>query len=806
MNKHLYTVAFFLGALGIVWMGVGFIDSSILALVMTAIIGAVYVFGALELRQFRSATSTLTKALEVIPENITELGDWLLSVPASLQNCVRLRIEGERVGLPGPTLTPYLVGLLVMLGMLGTFLGMVVTLNGAVFALEKTTDLEAIRSALAVPVKGLGLAFGTSVAGVAASAMLGLMSALSRRERMLSGQLLDTKIATVLRRFSLTHQRQESFKAQQLQAQALPLVVEQLQAMMAQMADMNRQLGLELSQRLLSNQESFHSSVKGVYTELAVAVDHSLRESLSQSAHVAGESLKPVVEAAMTAIARDASLMHERMADTVQTQLDGLAARFRLATTSVADNWTAALSRHEQASTSIVTRMDSTLLGFNDIFEQRTSALVETWAAALNRHEQASAGVVTQMGSTLAGFNDTFEQRSSVLVDTWTAALSRHEQASAGVIAGVDSALEKFSDTFEARSGALVASVGEAYASLQTDHSARDTAQQLAWTESLKVMAEVLTLELQKMGSQTLSQQQEICSTLTRSVQDITEHAQTSTSNSLDETTRLIASAEALMHSRIAAEAHWLEQHRERMDQLANLLRTELGALKVEEAARGDAAVERLGQLQTALTSHLTTLGTALEEPITRLIQTASEAPRAAAEVIVQLRQEISSNVARDNELLEERSRIMETLNALLDAINHASVEQRDVIDSLVASSAVALEATGSAFSDNVASEAAKLSDIAAHVTSSAVDVASLSEAFGFAVHSFSEANEKLIANLQRIEGAMDKSMSRSDEQLAYYVAQAREIIDLSMMSQKEVLEGLRQLPANQAMLAEEAR
>ena len=146
----------------------------------------------------------------------------------------------------------------------------------------------------------------------------------------------------------------------------------------------------------------------------------------------------------------------------------------------------------------------------------------------------------------------------------------------------------------------------------------------------------------------------------------------------------------------------------------------------------------------------------------------------------------------------------METLNSLLDSIGHASVEQRAVIDSLVANSAVALNHAGIEFSEKVSAEAAKLSDIAAHVTSSAVEVSSLSEAFGFAVHSFSQANEKLIANLQRIEGAMDKSMLRSDDQLAYYVAQAREIIDLSIMSQKEIFEELRQLPAKQALLAEE--
>ena len=734
LNRHLFTVAFFLGALGVVWAGVGLIDSSFLALAMTTIIGAVYLFGAFELRRFRQATSALAAALAAIPDNLSDLGDWLAGVPPSLQHPVRLRIEGERAGLPGPALTPYLVGLLVMLGMLGTFLGMVVTLKGAVFALEKTTDLQAIRSALAVPVKGLGLAFGTSVAGVAASAMLGLMSALSRRERMLAARLLDTNIATVLRRFSLTHQRQETFKALQLQSRALPEVVDALRAMMARMEGMSQQLGQQLSQRLLSNQEDFHSNVKDVYTDLARAVDTSLRESLSQSAHAAGESIKPVVEAAMSGIAREAKLMHERMADTVQMQLDGLSARF----------------------------------------------------------------------------SDT----AATVADTWTAALKSHEQASAGIAANVDRSLEAFNATFEQRSGALVATVGEAYASLQTGQAERDNQQQQAWTQSLQATAAALTRELQQAGAQTLSQQQKICDTLTRTAQDITEHAQASASKTLAETTRLITSAEELMRSRIASEAHWIEQHRERMDQLAGLLRSELGALKDEEAARGDAAVERLARLetalQTALTNHLITLGAALEEPIARLIQTASEAPRAAAEVIGQLRQEISNSVARDNALLEERSRIMETLSALLNAINHASLEQRAVIDSLVASSAAALDASASAFSDDVATGTAKLSDIAAHVTSSAVDVSSLSEAFGFAVQSFNEANEKLIANLQRIEDAMDKAMSRSDEQLAYYVAQAREIIDLSMTSQKEVLEELRQLPrqlpAEQAMFAEEVR
>ncbi|MDE2442276.1 MAG: DUF802 domain-containing protein, partial [Betaproteobacteria bacterium] len=145
----------------------------------------------------------------------------------------------------------------------------------------------------------------------------------------------------------------------------------------------------------------------------------------------------------------------------------------------------------------------------------------------------------------------------------------------------------------------------------------------------------------------------------------------------------------------------------------------------------------------------------------------------------------------RDNSLLEERSRIMETLAALLDAINHASTEQRSAIDALVTSSAELLERTGGQFAAKVESEAGKLVDIGAGIAGGALEVASLSEAFGHAVGLFSASNDKMMGALQRIEGALAKSLTRSDEQLAYYVAQAREIIDLSIMSQKQIVDDL---------------
>jgi hypothetical protein len=189
---------------------------------------------------------------------------------------------------------------------------------------------------------------------------------------------------------------------------------------------------------------------------------------------------------------------------------------------------------------------------------------------------------------------------------------------------------------------------------------------------------------------------------------------------------------------------------------------------------------------------------------MSRLIETASEAPRAAAEVVGLLRQKLSDSMARDNDLLDERSRIMGTLSTLLDAINQAATEQRGAIDALVASAAAMLQQAGTQFIDKIDADSARMEAAASQITGSAVEVSSLGEAFGAGVQLFSESNEALVAQLQRIEGALDKSTARSDEQLAYYVAQAREIIDLSISSQRQIVEDLQQLAVRRAPLAGE--
>jgi hypothetical protein len=119
MNQFLRHAAALAGLAVIAWVGAGYLLTNPLALAITALIGAFYLMGVLELHRFRQASDELALAVAELAEPLPSLRPWLERVPAGLRNAVRRRVEGEPVGLPGPSLAPTLAGLLVLLGMLG---------------------------------------------------------------------------------------------------------------------------------------------------------------------------------------------------------------------------------------------------------------------------------------------------------------------------------------------------------------------------------------------------------------------------------------------------------------------------------------------------------------------------------------------------------------------------------------------------------------------------------------------------------------------------------------------------------------
>ncbi|KVD62356.1 chemotaxis protein [Burkholderia ubonensis] len=923
-------VVFMAGLVAVCWIGAGYVASNPPAAVVTLLIAACYLAGAAELLRYRQATATLAGAVNGLSGPPPALDAWLDTLHPSLRGAVRARIEGARAALPGPSLTPYLVGLLVLLGMLGTLLGMVVTLKGTGAALESATDLDAIRASLIAPVKGLGYAFGTSIAGVATSAMLGLLSALVRRDRLDASQQLDAKIATTLRVHSHAHQREESFRLLQKQADAMPALVERLQTMMTAIDARSA----ALHEQQIASQQAFFDRTEQAYARLASSVGQSLQDSAAESARVAGAALQPVMETTMAGLAREMTVLCDAVTHAVERQLDGLSSGFEATTANVTGIWNRALDEHRRSSEAAAGHLHAALGQFTDTFAQRSTDLLDGVATRLEATEQRMAdgwqhalARQEQVGETLAGHNAraleaaaaTFEQHSTSLLRTigeshaslqgelasrdeqrlaaWRESLaamaaamrddlaqtSAHhasrQQAICDALAQTATDIGAQTSMFEQHSASLLNTMRESHANLQTELASRDEQRLAAWSASLAEMAAKLSDEWAQTSANHTIRQQAICDALAKTAADIgaqtttfeqhsasllntmrESHANLQTELASRDEQRLAAWSASLAEMAAKLSDEWAQtsaSHMGRQQAICDALAqtaTDIGAqtttFEQHSASLLNTMRESHANLQTELASRdeqrLAAWSASLAEmaaklsdewaqtsaqaasrqqdicdtlartanditaqaqahasdtiaEISRLVQAASEAPKAAAEVVAELRQRLSDSMVRDTAMLDERSRLLATLETLLDAVNHASTEQRGAVDALVRTSADLLDRVGARFNDTVDAETRKLDAVAAQVTAGAVEVASLGDAFGMAVQVFGESNDKLLSHLQRIEAALEKSLARSDEQLEYYVAQAREVIDLSMMSQKQIVEDLQQLAGRRA-------
>ncbi|MBF3479425.1 DUF802 domain-containing protein [Burkholderia pseudomallei] len=767
---HVHLVVFFAGLAAVCWIGAGYAVSNPVALAVTLVIAACYLAGALELRRYRQATSTLAQAVAALSEPPAALGAWLERLHPSLRHAVRVRVEGERVALPGPALTPYLVGLLVLLGMLGTLIGMVMTLRGTGAALESSTDLQAIRASLAAPVKGLGFAFGTSIAGVATSAMLGLLSALCRRERLDAAQALDAKIATTLRVHSHAHQRDETFRLLQRQADLMPTLVERLQAMMHSL----EQQSAASAERQIAGQQAFLGKAEETYARLASSVGQSLTDSVAESARVAGSALQPVMETTMAGLARETAALHDALTQAVQRQLDGLSAGFETTAAHVADVWRHALADHQRSSDALAQRLHGSIDRIVESFDRRSADLLD--------------GVRARLDAT-----------ASSVSDAWRGALAQQEQANEAHAERNRQALETAAATFERHSAALLRTIGESHSALQATLESRDEQRLATWTDSLGSIAAKLGTEWAQTSAQAANRQQTICDALAHTSRDLSAQA-----TAFEQHTAALLRAMSESHSALQATLESRDEQRlatwtDSLGSIAAKLGAEWAQTSAQAANRQQAIYDALAHTARDLSAHTQAHASATIAEISRLVQAASEAPRVAAEVVAELRQKLSDSMVRDTAMLEERNRMLATLETLLDAVNHASSEQRAAVDALVATSSALLQRVGTQFTDEIGTQTDRLGGVAAQITGSAVEIASLGDALGAAVQSFGESNDKLVAHLQRIEAALDKSLARSDEQLAYYVAQAREVIDLSMMSQKQIIEELQRVGGERA-------
>ncbi|BFM06376.1 hypothetical protein [Halioxenophilus aromaticivorans] len=968
MTKSLSWLSFIIGAVIVVWMGTAFMGTNLLALIITCAIAGVYVLGFSELIRYQKESYSLHRALDQETSPVQDLPTWLGAIAPALQLPVQQRITQDRSAIPTPIMTPYLIGLLVLLGLIGTFIGMVGTLKGAVIALESNTELEAIRSGLAAPMKGLGMAFGTSVAGVSASAALGLISTLSRRDRLHAWRKLEAVIPSTFAAVSINSERQRTYAALQQQADHWPNLVEQL----SQLANNIETLGKNVCDTLTQQQKEALADTASSVTDMTSKLQTTLQHELETTTQQMSALVEPVVERVLSQGQNQIAAAHEQWQQTNREHLATQMAALRDNSADLQNQWRSGIEEQhvlqralieaqkswaeriqqdigngvEQSQRAIGEHLQQWLQQQQDDEQQRREHINATnqqwladiaegqkqyhallqqqkiWATSLQEEisEQFSQSQ-TEFGQTLRHWLEQQQQdeqarREHVNASNqqWLADIAANQSQYKALLAQqnhwAETLQQEFASSIEQTKTEISATLGQWLAlqeanELKRQQTISDTNQQVfdeilgqqkqqgQWQQTLqqaqqelqhqlrnqfdqsvvdaqKIIGETLQtwLQEQKLHEQERRQlledntlqvyeeilvQQEGHNQLLKKqgewAQELQQHVRNNliqTQNELGQTLKawlqqqsdadqarldaigagnqtqfndliarhqqhaddlnlrqqtladsiasVVSGGEALLDERRSQESQWYEQQQKQAESFIAAAKSELGQLQQAEQQRNQAAIAGFEQLQASMSEQLERLTEALQTPMSELMQTAAESPKAAAEVLSQLRQEMTSALERDNQMLQERQSIMEQLDQLATSLASATTEQRDAIMSMTEASSTMLAEVSERFSAKIDTDIDKLATGIDQVAASSIDMATLAETFGQAVQDYQSANSQLLEHFGSLEAQIAAMNDRSDEQMGYYVAQAREIIDHSLSSQQEMIEQLRRL------------
>jgi hypothetical protein len=369
-----------------------------------------------------------------------------------LRQLLRARIEHAPFTFANEHITPYLVGLLVMLGLLGTLLGLFETLSGAGHALTASANVDALRSGLSGPMRGLTRSFGCSAAGVSASAVLGLAAALVRRREARSLAALQAYANGALRELSPLRRQAGALSNLANQGDALPKAATALE------------LAAERLGGLAERWELAHRTAAAAQQQALDQAMRSLRADLSRAAVEAGRDLQASLAKHVEQMVKSTgSAVSEHVARTAQAMERDSAAR-REGDAALRDKLHTELSALRQTLEQGAARQSEVALSelstLRQTLEQgaaRQSQIALSQAATLEAAGLKVSGLADSVGEQLqtranivAELGDRAHQAMAVLEQSGTAlesALTRHDRAVDALVSQAGEQLARLQET-----------------------------------------------------------------------------------------------------------------------------------------------------------------------------------------------------------------------------------------------------------------------------------------------------------------------------------------------------------------------
>ena len=441
-----------------------------LAFALVLLIAFGLILGLAELMIRAGQAARLGREIATLPAEAT-LGAVEATSPA-LRSLLRARIVGVNGTMTTAPFTPYLLGLLVMIGMLGTFLGLFETLRGAREALTSSGDVDALRRGLATPMIGLSRAFGCSAAGVSASAMLGLGAVFVRRAEAATVSALARYAIGPLARLTTAGRQLVALEALADQGRALPEAAAALRETATRLEKLEAHL---LDGQTRSSAEAA-AAIRAVATEVradlaagieraakatSAAVEPLLTSAVVSAGTTAGEALSSFTGQIEARLSEEASVRREREALHLEALESTLEEQATAQLDALQSRTAAQIEALEARTTAHADALRAQMAAQIEALEARTTTLASALEAQLAEARAQLGAAMTAAATQGAAFAARVEQTAEVLATLEEQQATRLDERAERLFTAMSSEAARFEEAQAARARAADARVGE---------------------------------------------------------------------------------------------------------------------------------------------------------------------------------------------------------------------------------------------------------------------------------------------------------------------------------------------------------
>jgi hypothetical protein len=751
-----------------------------LAFGLVLLIAVGLVLGLAELFARARRMEELERALAALPSD-ADL-ERVRACPAPLRALLEARLAGAPGTPPGAVFAPYLLGLLVMIGLLGTFMGLFETLRGAREALGASGDVMALREGLAAPMTGLSRAFGTSAAGVSASAMLGLASVFVRRAETRFSTALAGRLAGSLFPLTLAGRQLTALEALAADRHALPRAARAMERATSRLEALEREL---VAGQKAAAEETARASKEASLASVAAAKEASLA-SVAAAKEATAESVRAIEAATREAL----SLARESHAASSE------------ASRAAAEGLTRTMKELSDAS------IESARKATSDLAEATRSAGAEAAQAALDAARSIR-------GDLRAGIEEASKAVAPVVDEAVrrAAAAAGEEIGAWSELVRAESDARRESDRAHREALALSTERGiEEQRALEQARLRHLSTELERLSESVGERLEKLAAREEAMSALVEARLAEVATALGARLRDTADQTSAALARVVTSVESSEARADRRDEERLLAVERLSGEIARRAEASAQAVLDHAAVARDADRAREAKTAEVLASLDQKLTSHLATLGERLAGPLADAARAATTGPEAVARLVEAEGERIASRARADAERDARIDALLQKIGELGEALGRRAESDSERMLALDEKLAADREAAARLFSEKLAAHAEGVGqslretadlvrDAVGLVHAGGTEMSAVAEMFTSAVDRYSRASERWLDSLSTLETAFDKKSGHDDaaDLLGAYLDQTREVFDHSLAFQKELFSELRALRAKRA-------